>query len=517
MQRPRLWLLALLAVFLWGGEMLRRDLWAPDEARYAYVAGEMRAGGHWLVPHRSGEFYAHKPPLLFWLINAASFLTGLPIGRVTARLPGFLAGLATLWMTARLAERWRGPPAAWPAVLVLCTNYLVWHEIGFGRIDGLLLGLTTAALYLLVRNDDAPGLWRPAAAYACMGLGILAKGPVGFFIPAGAYATLRWAGGEGRSLKKSHWLWGPLITLAFPAAWLGLAWWRGAPEGYFHELLYQQNIERVAGELGHEKPWYYFLTTVPADMLPWTFLLPAAFLVLRRDPDAAAFRRRLLGWALFVIVFFTLSHSKRNIYVLGAFPALAILIGGAWESMARAPGRWVRVGVYAFLGLFLFAGIGCLAAGLYPRVADSGRLPVALGHRRTGRRGLDDIGTAAARHRHAPLLWHGRDHAGNPVDGGDLGLSRRQPAEDARLAGSRRAGKNRAGPAAADLPDQRGNPGPLCPTPRARLPVRRRTGRRHAPRAARHRGLRGAGLGIRSPIACAFPARPIRSGWAANG
>jgi 4-amino-4-deoxy-L-arabinose transferase-like glycosyltransferase len=368
MRRPLLWQLLLLAAFLWGGEMMRRDLWEPDEARYAYVAREMREGGHWLVPHRSGEFYAHKPPLLFWLINAASSTTGLPIGRVTARLPGFLAGLLTLWATARLAERWRGPPAAWPAVLVLCTNYLFWHEIGFGRIDGTLVGLTTAALYLLVRNDDAPGAWRPALAYVCMGLAVLAKGPVGFIVPAGAYAAARLAAGEGRLLKKAHWLWGPLIALAFPAAWLGLAWWRGAPDGYFHELLYQQNVERAAGELGHRQHWYYFLLNFPADFLPWTLLLPATGMALRRESETRLFGRRLAGWIIFVLGFFTLLSSKRNIYVLGAFPAAAVLIGGAWDSMALAHGRWVRGGVLGFLGFFLVCGIGALVAGFHPRL-----------------------------------------------------------------------------------------------------------------------------------------------------
>ncbi len=114
MRRPACWHLVLLAALLWGGEYLRRDLWEPDEARYAYVAREMAQDGHWLVPHRSGEYYAHKPPLLFWLINLASRATGLPIGRIPVRLPGFFAGVLALWSTARLAERWAGTKAAWP-------------------------------------------------------------------------------------------------------------------------------------------------------------------------------------------------------------------------------------------------------------------------------------------------------------------------------------------------------------------------------------------------------------------
>jgi 4-amino-4-deoxy-L-arabinose transferase-like glycosyltransferase len=64
---PPLWLLVLLALALWGGEFARRGLWEPDEARYAYVAREMRQGGHWFVPHINGVPYPDKPPLMFWL------------------------------------------------------------------------------------------------------------------------------------------------------------------------------------------------------------------------------------------------------------------------------------------------------------------------------------------------------------------------------------------------------------------------------------------------------------------
>ena len=72
MSRPRFWQLLLLAALLWGGEYLRRDCWEPDEARVAYVSREMAQDGHWLVLHRHGEYYAHKPPLLYWQIGRAS-------------------------------------------------------------------------------------------------------------------------------------------------------------------------------------------------------------------------------------------------------------------------------------------------------------------------------------------------------------------------------------------------------------------------------------------------------------
>ncbi|MGD9782052.1 MAG: ArnT family glycosyltransferase [Kiritimatiellia bacterium] len=371
MRRPALWHLFLLGALLWGGEYLRRDLWEPDEARYAYVAREMAQDGHWLVPHRSGEYYAHKPPLLFWLINLASRATTLPIGRLPVRLPGFFAGILALWATARLAGRWAGEKAAWPSILTLCTAYLFWHEIGFSRMDGPLLGWTMGALALLFLNDDAPSLWRPALAWSCMGLGILTKGPVGLLVPAGAYAAARLAAGEGRLLKKSHWLWGPMIALSLPALWLGLAWLQGAPDGYFRELLFSQNVDRaVGGDIGsgHVRPLYYFLTTVPADLLPWTFCLPAAALVLFQDSTRRLLLRRLGGWIGFVFVFFSLIASKRNIYVLGLFPAAAILVGSVWTELDSAEFRWARFARGAFLLLLSVAGPALLIAGFVPQL-----------------------------------------------------------------------------------------------------------------------------------------------------
>ena len=368
MRRPACWHLLLLAALLWGGEYLRRDLWEPDEARYAYVAREMAQDSHWFVPFRSGEYYAHKPPLLFWMINLASFATSLPIGRLTVRLPGFFAGILALWATARLAQRWAGEKAAWPAVLTLCTTYLFWHEIGFSRMDGPLLGWTTAAMALLFLNDDAPSLWRPALAWLFMGLAILTKGPVGLLIPAGAYAAARFAAGESRLLKKSHWAWGPLIALSLPALWLGMAWWTGAPDGYLRELLFSQNLERAAGELGHRQPFYYFLNTAPADLLPWTLALPAAALILFRDPNRRLLLRRLGGWIGFIVVFFSLSASKRNIYILGLFPAVAILVGAAWPDLDTAQFRWARFARGTFLLLLSVAGPALLIAGCYPKL-----------------------------------------------------------------------------------------------------------------------------------------------------
>ena len=78
-----------------------------DETRYLAVAWEMHLSGNWIVPHLNGEIYAHKPPLLFWLINLVWAVTG--VSETAARLVGPAFGVATIGATALLARRLARP------------------------------------------------------------------------------------------------------------------------------------------------------------------------------------------------------------------------------------------------------------------------------------------------------------------------------------------------------------------------------------------------------------------------
>lgn len=321
------------ALFYWGGESLCRELWAPDEARFAYVSQEMREDGHWLVPHRNGEYYAHKPPLMFWMINgAATVFAGGEINAFTARFPSLLGAVAALWSVVMLMRIWgRGRDDA-AAALLCAATYLFAKQGGWGQIDMLLCGLEMLALLALFSQDAKPSFAKALAAYLCMGLAILAKGPVGFLVPLLAYLAAKFAAGEKGDLRRWHWAWGPLVTLALPGAWLLLVAQSDPPAGYLDELLFSQNIERAQGEYGHTEPFYYFLTYFPVDGLPWVALLPFAWSALGGTPEDRTLRRRLTGWMILVVVFFSLSPGKRNLYILLVYPALALLVASGWRG-----------------------------------------------------------------------------------------------------------------------------------------------------------------------------------------
>ena len=350
---------------------MRRDLWAPDEARYAYVAREMVETNEFAIPHRHGEYYAHKPPLMFWMITAGSKIFG-GFTPLATRLPSLIGALLSLWATSRLALRWGGPAASWRAPLILMTCALFWAKGGMGQIDSLLCGLEMAALALLfslpirggkLGEDKALSsgvAWRLGAAGLLMGLAILAKGPVGFLVPLLAFVFASIAAGEARRLRTWHWLWALPLALVPPAIWLWTVTQSSPPEGYLDELLFKQNVGRAAGVYGHKNPFYFFLLTYPGELLPWSLFLPAAFLALRRaGGEAWRNARRLVAWIVTVIVFFSLSPSKRDLYILLAFPAGAILLALGWEHLARMP---KRLEPRLAAGLVGILGIGCIGA-----------------------------------------------------------------------------------------------------------------------------------------------------------
>ncbi len=384
--KSRLAVIVLFALALWLPGYIRRDLWQPDEARYAYVAQEMQDGNHWFVPHRHGETYAHKPPLMFWMINAGSLLTGGKIGKIATRMPSLLGIIMVLWSVSSIADLWADRRTALRSIFITATTFALWWRAGWGQIDMLLCGLQMISLYLLFADDKRHTRWRPTLAFCFFGFGILAKGPVGFIVPLGAYLTANLISGNWRNLLRWHWLWCLPVTLLWPAAWLLAAKLSGAPDAYLNELLFDQNVGRATGGLGHNRPIYYYLETILSVGLPWVIFLPISIWAIARGqksachavlsrrsylPKAEATKSEggrpatstqplapktqnpepllplTLGWFIFVILFFTILPTKRSLYILLAYPAMALLVSAAWPRFVELPRKalWIAAGL----------------------------------------------------------------------------------------------------------------------------------------------------------------------------
>jgi len=363
----------VFACLIWGGQYILRDLWEPDEARYTYVAWEMNEAGSWMIPMRNGEIYAHKPPLMFWLIKAGTIFTGGEFNGISGRLPSLLGVILSLWMSSRICLMWFDAAAAWRTVFILSVSVLFWLEAGMGQIDMLLLGLELAALYLLLKNDETPDIWMPVAAFCFMGLAVLAKGPVGLIVPSGIYFAVNIVSGLKKDALKPYWLWGIPLALAWPLAWLAGAKISGAPDSYFNELIFMQNIGRYSGEMeAHVQPFYYYIKKMIVHFMPWTFFIPAGIAVLMKNETKVKRLKMIAGWIVFVFVFFSLSKGKREMYILSVYPALSMMVAAAWPSITGLSPRWIKWSSFPLIGIMVICAVALLLAPFYPKLPVSG-------------------------------------------------------------------------------------------------------------------------------------------------
>jgi len=373
----------LLAAVLFLANLWGYDLWAPDEPYFAEGAREMIVDGQWAVPHVNGVVTTDKPPLFFWLIA----LFSLPFGKVyslTARLPSVLAALGTLWLVMRLGRRMSDRRTAVLAVFVLSTSFMFWEKARWAQIESTLCLLIWVALsaFEAFRAGDLDGRRAGLVFWSATALAVLAKGPVGLLLPLGiAFFTLVFDRNLGAWKRFAPGL-GPLVFAAIIAAWMVLATVGGQGEYSVWGALKEHFLERGLHGMHHAYPWYYYLIVLPPQLLPWTGLVPGAiYLAARRSDDSDRF---LLTAALFVVIFFSISTEKRELYALPAYPAFALMVArlvghvlGWYESgKVRVARQWVAVGQGIVGGVLALAGVALLAMG--HRIEEAPRWIVVL-------------------------------------------------------------------------------------------------------------------------------------------
>jgi len=372
--RP-LWLWMMLPLVV---SAATRGLWAPDEPRYAQVAHEVLSEPGLLVMRLCGEVYPDKPPLLFWLGALFGSLTGWSVFGL--RLISLLATAGTALLVQRIAGRHFGPREARLAPALWIGTAMVTELGGRLQIDPLLTLLTTLALERLdpiharrAGDERSAARRRVRVAGLAMGLGMLAKGPIAVAVPMMVWAAWQL---RARFTQAER----PRITLD-PLA-IGLAvlpiglWVLGAilrEPTLAGPLLFEQHAGRLDSGPGqdHWGPWYEHVLTLPLLMAPWTIVLfvalEASWRALGRraqskDPRAHDGFAQAFLWFAVLFVFFSAIGPKRNLYLLPAYPAAALLVAhlwGRWEARPRAP--WPAATAPAFLVLL---GLGISAAGL---------------------------------------------------------------------------------------------------------------------------------------------------------
>ena len=361
--RHRYAVLVAVGVLLYVVPLGLRDLWYPGEPDMAEVARAMFVSGDWIVPRRNGVPWLNYGPVMYW----SACLASLPIGELTPftlRLPSALASLALVLGTCAAASRWFGPRAGLWSGLALATFVQFTYEAINYRPDPQFAAAIGLGLLAYARGAESAAWWPRVAGFACFGIAILVKGPLGLLLP-GMILTL-WHGArrEWRMLLA-------LAPLALAALVVAAPWYAagvramGADE--FWGQIHGQNLRFGSASMGHRRPWHMYLGTVWADLALWSLLLPFALAWIART-DARRDRNVQLAllWFFASFAFFSLASTKRQVYLLPAYPGAALLLG-RWlaavvdgEAPARAA-RWVGLGLAAVFAAIGVAGLAAFA------------------------------------------------------------------------------------------------------------------------------------------------------------
>ena len=362
-----MWLVLAAVLAAWFLTLDARHLLRSDEGRYAEIAREMFASGDWVTIRYNGLKYFEKPPLHLWLTALAYHAFG--VGEWQARLWVALCGAGGLLFTALAAQRWAGRRAGVLTALVLLATPSWNIASHFNSLDMSVSGALACVLaaLLIAQHPQTPAAARRRwmwAAWAAMGAAVLTKGLIGIVLPGLALVLYTLLARDWALWRRLHLISGTVVFLAVTAPWFVLVSLRN-PEFAQFFFIHEHWQRYTSGVHQRGAPAWYFVPQLLGGFLPWLFLAPRMWTVVREDARGSGFRPLLFcaAWAAAIFAFFSASGSKLPGYIVPMFPALALLAGLALDRLDAA--AWRRQ-------LIWMAAVAVLALATSPLV---GRVP----------------------------------------------------------------------------------------------------------------------------------------------
>lgn len=354
-------------------------LYTKGEPREAVTIFDILNGGGVILPMRAGVDIPSKPLMMHWLAAIVSLLAG-GISEWTVRMPSALLAIGTTLACYLYVRRLFDDLSALLAGVIMATTFQVLQSATGARVDmTLTFFMAVALLEFILLAQGKTTRWVPM--YLAAAAAVLSKGPVGVALPA--LIAVVWIGFERRfdTGSRLHLARGALIVAVLGGGWYLAASAVGGAE-FIRKHLWQENVFTFLGNKqlsnGHAHPFYYLELSLIAGFMPWTFFLPGAFVwFARRRATLDSSTTYLLLWVAVVLVFYGFAHSKRSVYLLALYPALAALTGTYLANLMRSATkepRWVRACSFGMGTLLLFSGAGALLA-----LASLWAWPAALG------------------------------------------------------------------------------------------------------------------------------------------
>lgn len=348
-----------------------------DETRYLSVSWEMLQEPSWLVPMLNDLPYAHKPPLLFWLINAMWKLFG--VSDLSALMVIPTAAVISIWLITLIAREFEPtkPQFSYWTPLILATMCLWMFYQPMIMFDILVATYLLLACYAMLRYQRSPSKrWLALAAFS-IGFGFLAKGPVlmVYWLPI-VLAYPYWkprcdmvatnkifiddeSVDDNAEVQKNQnstindtrinnkkWYKAcaiaTVIGIAIILVWAIPAAIVGGAE-YTRAIFWDQSAGRMAASFAHARPWYWYLMMLPLFLLPWPLIWgwekPQIRNIKSWGKQLTAMHRFAIVGFLPALFIFSLFSGKQPHYILPTLPFVALWIATKLD-VVKAKRQW---------------------------------------------------------------------------------------------------------------------------------------------------------------------------------
>ena len=306
------------------------SIWDANEAYYVETPREMIERGDYVNPSFNYEPRFNKPVLSYWIVAGLYNVLGVSVGvQRVAIAASAMAMIAGAFFIARALSP--HPLAPMLAALGLAAGPRFFMFSRRILVDMAVTAFMTLTLLFFVLSERYPARRRLFLTfmYVCVGLGVLTKGPVAAALPLLVFVVHLAVTRELHRLREMMIPAGTAIALAVAAPWYVLLY---AQHGwtYISQFLIDENLMRYAETVGVQArgPLFY-LPIVFTDSLPWSLCLPAAVFAWARERHRADLHHRirtlLLLWVGIIVVVFSFSQTKQDLYIFPIVTAIAAL------------------------------------------------------------------------------------------------------------------------------------------------------------------------------------------------
>ncbi len=335
------------------------SLWDSNEAFYAETPREMLASGDYLNPSFNFKPRFNKPPLCYWIV--AGFYKIFGVSETAERLPlalGAVVMIATAFFLGRLAYSTEAGLFAAIALATLPRFVMFSRRIIIDVYIAMFMGLTLLFFALAEKYPEKRKFYL-ILMYLSVGLGLMTKGPVAAVLPAIAFTIYLAVSGQLKKIRELMLPFGVIIVAAMVLPWY-LAIYFEHGFGYIKTFILQDNISRYTEPIwGPRRSVFFYIPVMLGDLFPWSLILffaigiatipwlvkVARFFLRQSDSTAQNFKPALfinklttysrqnpqtlllMIWTLTIVIFYSLSSNKEDLYISPIYTATAGLIG----------------------------------------------------------------------------------------------------------------------------------------------------------------------------------------------